>query len=246
MINLIIKFTRSVILLFVFGLFGFGALFIRFVVFPIQNIFIKKSENKKYKFLETIQKSWIFIIWFLKFFKIIEVEINELEKLKNLKNKIIVSTHPSFIDIVLLMSIIPHSTCFVADKLAKNPFFRGLVDLLFVLKTQDYDKWLNESCNFLNNDINIIIFPMGSRHKINEKPKIRRGTALLALKSMKDIVILNTRTNFDFLQKNQPIYQAGLKPVKFTISYIKQINTKDFINKYPDEVTFKTELTKTI
>lgn len=246
MIDFIIKFIRSIILLFAFCMFGVGAILIRYIVFPIQNIFIKKSQNKRHKFLETLQKSWIFIIWYLKFFKIIKVEIKELDKLKNIKNKIIVSTHPSFLDIVVLMSIIPHSTCFVAEKLAKNPFFKGMVDLLFVLKTQDSDKWVNNACQILNDDINMIIFPMGSRHKSNQKPKIRRGTALLALKSFKDIVIINTDTNCDFLQKNQPVYQAGLKPVKFTVSYIKEINAEEFIRKYPDEVTFKTQLTKEI
>lgn len=246
MIDLIIKFTRSIIILFAFFLFGFGALIIRYIIFPIQNIFIKKYENKKQKFLKTLQTSWIFIIGYLKFFKIIEVEIKDLEKLKNIKNKIIVSTHPSFIDIVLLMSIIPHSTCLVADKLAKNPFFKGMVNLLFVLQTQDSEKWINSSCDFLNSDINLIIFPMGSRHKSEEKPKIRRGTALLALKSAKNIIILNTDTNSKFLQKNQPVYKAGSKPIKYTVSYIKEINTEDFIRKYPDEVTFKTQLTKEI
>ena len=39
----------------------------------------------------------------------------------------------------------------------------------------------------LENGMNIIIFPMGRRHKQNETPKIRRGASLIAYKSQKDI-----------------------------------------------------------
>ena len=243
MIKNIKNLIRNSILSFIFLIFGIGALIVRYGVFPLQKIFIKNGENEKIKYLETLQKTWIFIIWLLTVTKIIEVNA-DIEKLKNIKNKIIVSTHPSFIDIVILISIIPHSTCFVADKLAKNPFFRGMVDLLFILEGSE--NWENKACKMLDDGINIIIFPMGSRHKRGEKPKIRRGASLLALKSQTDITVLNIKTSSDFLQSGQPFYQAGCEPVKYDITQQGEINIKEFTEKYPDEVTFKTEVSKEI
>lgn len=243
MIKEVKNIIRNSILVFAFGIFGIGALIVRYIVFPTQKLFIKSNECYKIKCLEILQKTWKFIIGLLKITKIIEVYA-DIEKLKNIKNKIIVSSHPSFLDIVILISIIPHSTCLVANKIAKNPFFKGMVDLLFILEGSE--NWENLAFEMMKNGINIIVFPMGSRHKNNETPKIRRGSALLALNSQKDITVLNIKTSAAFLQSGQPFYDAGSEPVKYNISYTGEIETKEFIEKYPDEVTFKTELSKEI
>ena len=233
-----IKIIRSAIVIFLFILFGLGALFIRYFIFPFQ-----KKGLRNY---ETLHKAWKFFIWLMKITKIIEVNVDDIEKIKNIKNSIIVSTHPSFIDIVLLMSIIPHSTCFVARKLAKNPFFKGMVDLLFILEAQETEIWLNKSLQKLKDGLNIIIFPMGTRHKKNEFLKIKRGAALIAQKSGKNIVMLSIENSFDFLQSHQPFYEAGSSPVKYKINYLKELDTKEYLDKYKDEVDFKTNVTREI
>ncbi len=233
-----IKFIRSIIVIIMLILFGFGALFIRYFIFPFQ-----KTRDENYK---TLQKSWQIYIRMLEICKVLTLKVNDEEKIKNIKNSIIVSTHPSFVDIVILMSIIPNSTCFVAEKLSRNPFFKGMVKLLFILETSSTEDWLKDACEKLDNGLNIIIFPMGGRHKMDAQPKIRRGTALMALKSQKNIVALHLKNNFDFLQKGQPVYKVDEKPTEYTLDYIGEINSKDFLAKYPDEVTFKTEITKQI
>lgn len=231
-----IKFFRSFFVVFIFGLFGLGALFLRYCIFPFQ-----KDKNSSYK---SLQKTWNFLIYIIQKTGIINIKTDDFEKIKNIKNSIIVSTHPSFIDIVILMSIIPNSTCFVAEKLAHNPFLKGIVKYLFIIEGQSQEKWLSESCQKLHEGFNVIIFPMGRRHKRNETPRIRRGAALLAQKSKKNIVLLNIETSCDFLQGNQPIYDTGDKSVVYTLEYIGQIDTNDYLNKFLDEVTFKTEITK--
>ena len=233
-----IRFLRGFGVIFLFAFFGVCALIIRYLIFPFQ-----KTKQECYKIL---QGSWQFFIWLIEVTGVIKLNISDLEKIKNIKNSIIISTHPSFIDVVILISIIPYSTCFVAQKLAKNPFFKGIVELLFILDVQSIDDWLNKSVEKLDEGLNLVIFPMGGRHDKNEFPKIRRGTALIAQKSKKDIIALNLETDTRFLQANQPIYEAGDKTIQFYLSYIEKINTEELLSKYPDSVTFKTELTKII
>ncbi|MBQ7450565.1 1-acyl-sn-glycerol-3-phosphate acyltransferase [bacterium] len=195
---------------------------------------------------EILQKSFAFFIWMLKTLKILKLEVSNIEKLKNIKNSVIVSTHPSFIDIVILISIIPYSTCFVAERLANNPILKGMVKLLFILEGQPLDIWVEEANKMLNKGLNVIIFPMGIRHRKNETPKIRRGASLIAQKSGKNIAMLDLKTSFDFLFIHQPFYKAGSEPVIFSLNYLGEINTKEFREKCPDEVTFKTQVTKEI
>ena len=87
---------------------------------------------------------------------------------------------------------------------------------------------------------------MGGRHDNNEQPKIRRGTALIAQKSGKNISVLSLKTDSRFLQGHQPIYDAGSKTVQYYLDYIDEINTEEYLEKYKDDVTFRTEVTKMI
>lgn len=233
-----IRIVRSIITVISFLLFGIGALFIRYCIFPLQ-----KNRLDNY---ETLQRSWDFFINLLQKLRILKLQITDLDKIRNIRNSIIVSTHPSFLDIVILMSIIPHSTCFVAERLANNPFLKGMVKLLFIIEGQSIDDMLKETCNKFDENLNVIIFPMGIRHRKNEYPKIRRGTAFIAHKTGKNIVMLNLETSFDFLQINQPFYDAGSEPVIYSLEYLGDINTEDYKKQYTDEVTFKTEVTKQI
>lgn len=233
-----IRIVRSIITIISFLLFGIGALFIRYCIFPLQ-----KNRLDNY---ETLQRSWDFLINLLQKLRILKLQITDLDKIRNIRNSIIVSTHPSFLDIVILMSIIPHSTCFVAERLANNPFLKGMVKLLFIIEGQSIDDMLKKTCNKFDENLNVIIFPMGIRHRKNEYPKIRRGTAFIAHKTGKNIVMLNLETSFDFLQINQPFYDAGSEPVIYSLEYLGDINTEDYKKQYTDEVTFKTEVTKQI
>ena len=229
---------RSVMIVLLFALFGVGALFERYFVFPFQ-----KTKEKNY---HTLYKSWKFFVGLIEFLSIIDLKIDNPEEISKIKNSIIVSTHPSFIDILILMSIIPNTTCFVAERLANNIFLKGMVKHLFIIEGQSTNAWISEACKKLDNGLNIIIFPMGIRHRKNEYPKIRRGASLLAQKSGKNIVALDMETSFDFLQIHQPIYDAGEKTVQYNVQYLGEITTSDYLKKYTDEVSFKTEVTKQI
>lgn len=250
--NKIIKILRGTIVISSFTFFGLASLFFRYITLPIKKSIwdLTKQDysekNLKIRYSEVLQKSWQYFLNFLIWIKILKLNIDNLERLKNIKNSIIISTHPSFIDILILISIIPHSTCFVAERLANNIFLKGIVNLLFIIEGQSQEGWLKDSKTMIEDGFNLIIFPMGIRHKKNERPKIRRGTALLAQKTKKDIIMINMSTSYDFLQIHQPISDAGIEPVVYNIEYKGIIATKEFIEKYTDEVTCRTELSKYI
>jgi len=236
--EMIVKVYRSIIVSIFFLVFGFGALFIKYCIFP----FLRNKLNE-YKILK---KSWQIFIFMLESTGILKLNIKDKNLIENLKGSIIVSTHPSFVDVIILMSILPCSTCFVAEKLTKNPFLKGIVNELFIPEGQSSAKWVNDAITALNNGLNVVIFPMGIRHKKNETPRIKRGTALLALESKIDIIALKLENDFDFLQIHQPFYKAGIKTVQYNLGYIDKIDTATFITKYQDEVSIKTAITSKI
>ena len=183
------KYIRSILAVFCFFIFGIGAVILNFLLFP----FIK---NNKELCSDIIHNTWRFFVNLMMFLKLFRLDVKNLEKIEN---KVIVSTHPSFIDIVILIALIPRSTCFVKKELAHNPILKNLVTSIFITNEVELDELKSESKKMLDRGFNVIIFPSGIRHRRDEFPKIRKGASLVALNAGKNIVPVKVFSDRDFL-----------------------------------------------
>lgn len=240
-----IRIFRSILVLFSFAIFGLGALFLNYLVFPLAKKIIK-GKKILYFYSDTIHQTWKWFIEILIALKIIKLEIKDIEKIKNIKQKIIVATHPSFIDILILIAIIPRTTCIVKYSLSKNPILFNLVNSIFIMEDESLDKLKNHSKKMIENGFNVVIFPMGIRHRRNEFPKIKKGAATIAMNAKCNIVALKCYTDYDFLFINQPIYEAGEKAVTYELSYAGEIDVNSIIQSSDNEILVKKNITKMI
>ncbi|DAB22807.1 TPA: hypothetical protein CPT94_04645 [Candidatus Gastranaerophilales bacterium HUM_22] len=228
------KYIRSILAVFCFFIFGIGAVILNFLLFP----FIK---NNKELCSDIIHNTWRFFVNLMMFLKLFRLDVKKLEKIEN---KVIVSTHPSFIDIVILIALIPRSTCFVKKELAHNPILKNLVTSIFITNEVELDELKSESKKMLDRGFNVIIFPSGIRHRRDEFPKIRKGASLVALNAGKNIVPVKVFSDRDFLFINQPFYAVSDRCVNFEIEQMREINIADFIGE--SEIITKQRLTHKI
>lgn len=228
------KYIRSILAVFCFFIFGIGAVILNFLLFP----FIK---NNKELCSDIIHYTWKFFVNLMMWLKLFRLDIKKLGKIKN---KVIVSTHPSFIDIVILIALIPRSTCFVKKELAHNPILKNLVTSIFITNEVELDELKAESKKMLDRGFNVIIFPSGIRHRRDEFPKIRKGASLVALNAGKNIVPVRMFSDRDFLFINQPFYAVSDRCVNFEIEQMREINIADFIGE--SEIITKQRLTNKI
>lgn len=228
------KYIRSILAVFCFFIFGIGAVILNFLLFP----FIK---NNKELCSDIIHNTWRFFVNLMMFLKLFRLDVKNLEKIEN---KVIVSTHPSFIDIVILIALIPRSTCFVKKELAHNPILKNLVTSIFITNEVELDELKSESKKMLDRGFNVIIFPSGIRHRRDEFPKIRKGASLVALNAGKNIVPIKMFSDRDSLFINQPFYAVSDRCVNFEIEQMREINIADFIGE--SEIITKQRLTHKI
>lgn len=228
------KYIRSILAVFCFFIFGIGAVILNFLLFP----FIKNNKELCSDIIHYIWKFFVNLMMWLKLFRL------DIKKLGKIKNKVIVSTHPSFIDIVILIALIPRSTCFVKKELAHNPILKNLVTSIFITNEVELEELKSESKKMLDRGFNVIIFPSGIRHRRDEFPKIRKGASLVALNAGKNIVPVRMFSDRDFLFINQPFYAVSDRCVNFEIEQMREINIADFIGE--SEIITKQRLTNKI
>ncbi len=228
------KYWRSFLATICFGIFGIGSVLVNFLVFPF-------IQNKKELCADIVRYLWKFFIGLLTVIGLIEIDIKKLDKIEN---KIIVATHPSFIDILILMSLIPKSTCFVKKELASNPILKNIISSIFIPNDIEIEDLEEKSKRILDKGFNLIIFPTGIRHRKNEHLKIKKGAAMIAMSTGRNIVPIKLYSSEDFLFINQPFYAAGEKRVVFELEMCKEIEIDKF--KSESEIVTKKQITKEI
>lgn len=213
-------------------------------------IYSKFNKNKDLTdfYSNILQKSWQIFIKLISAAKIIKVKVENLNKLQSIQSSIIVANHLSFIDVVILISIIPKTTCFVAKKAAENFLFKNIIKSIFLPSGLEISDLKTKTKSMLDKGYNVLIFPSGTRHKISEKPKLKKGAALIAINAHKDIVPVKINIDREFLQAGVSIYKYASSEdiANYNISICPVINTSEYINKYTDEVELKTVLTHKI
>ena len=160
------KLFRSFIVLFLFAFFGCGALIINYIVFPYISLFVKEEEKRK-AYCNVIHTTWKFFCTMMQKAGTIKVELTNPEKIKNLKGKIIVANHPSYIDIVLLIGSVPNTICVAKKELKKNIFMGNIVKSLYLINDEESEKMLKNTDEIHKEGYNIVIFSVG----LGEIPK---------------------------------------------------------------------------
>ena len=239
------KLFRSFIVLFLFAFFGCGALIINYIVFPYISLFVKEEEKRK-AYCNVIHKTWKFFCTMMQKAGAIKVELTNPEKIKNLKGKIIVANHPSYIDIVLLIGSVPNTICVAKKELKKNIFMGNIVKSLYLINDEESEKMLKNTVEILKEGYNIVIFPSGTRTQENEPLKLHKGAALMALHTHCDIVPVHISCDYKFLAKHQKVYDAGEKPVTYTITINDEIKIEDFSKENLTQIQQRNRINETI
>lgn len=216
------RFLRSFLSGFCFAVFGIGGFLVGISIVPILLVFCSKNLQKRI-LSSTIHYLWKMFVGLMCALKLIDVKIQNKEKLKQLRGNIVIANHPSLIDVVILVSKIPHSICVVKDSLFKNFFIKSLIRRVYLSNSLSPDIFLTKATEDLNAGYNIIIFPEGTRTQKNKPIRLHRGFAYLQIYSKHDIQPIQIQNNPHILGKKSPWYDVGKKTSVYSLKIMPKI-----------------------
>ncbi|MFT5703076.1 MAG: 1-acyl-sn-glycerol-3-phosphate acyltransferase [Rickettsiales bacterium] len=228
---------------FCFAIFGIGALILFFIIFPFINLFTKKKSRN---IRRSVHLSWRFFVFTMSFLRLISVEVKNLEALKNAKGKLIIANHPSLIDVVILIALIPEADCVVKGALANNFFMRGIIKHAYIINSINVDELFVSCRNSLQAENNLIIFPEGTRSSPGKKIPISRGAAHIAIFSKSDILPIHIKCTPPGLIKGQKWYEVADEKLNFTLEIKPEIKIEKYLDEDLDKSIRSRELTKEI
>lgn len=186
-----IKYTRRLVSkLSSFAVFGISSLILGTTLLPLFHVLAGFSEKR----FNVISRRFVnkFFKFFVKYIEVtgaMRLSVENRELLKNIQGKVVIANHPSLLDVVILISLIPNANCIVKGALIQNKFISLIIRDLYIPNTLPFEEQMERAKKSMIEDgNNLIIFPEGTRSKPGEPWFFKKGAARFALFAGADVV----------------------------------------------------------
>jgi 1-acyl-sn-glycerol-3-phosphate acyltransferase len=217
-----------------FALFGIGGLVLTVFVFPAINLFFRDRAKRTVAAQRTVHVSWKLFVWVMVTLRVIDFETEGEELLRSATGTLVISNHPSLIDVVLIMSLMDRTQCVVKPGVWRNPFMRGVIKATnYIPNLGDPEKTLRECVIALQAGNNLVIFPEGSRTAPGKQMHLERGFANIAIRAGVPIRLVSVTCDPPTLRKGEKWYQSPMRRPRFRVRVCERMEAESFCQLEP-------------
>jgi 1-acyl-sn-glycerol-3-phosphate acyltransferase len=201
-----------------FVIFSSGGLLLSATVFPLVRLLSADSASGVRRVRTLIGLFFRALILVLRTAGVMRLETAGIEQLRTAGPVLVLANHPSYIDVVVLLSVIPQATCVVKADLWRSPFFAGVVSAAGYVRNASPEQVIEECDRALARGDAVVVFPEGTRTRPNSPLKFLRGAAHIALKTGRPIVPVLLHCDPPTLAKGSRWYQIPARPFRFRVT----------------------------
>lgn len=199
---------------FCFALFGTGAVLVWGILFPLFSVFLGRGAVRKRRARRLMSEVFRLFIAVMRGTGLLTYEVRHAERLEQ-AGCLLVSNHPSLIDVVLLISMLRNATCVVKPALLRNPFMRAPIKAMDYLCGEDPEILLERCAEELRAGSTLIVFPEGTRTRVAGTRPFQRGAANIALKAEAPILPVYIHCRPSWLTREHPWYYVPASPAHY-------------------------------
>lgn len=230
MLNKLNRLWRLVATAISFFVFGIGGLLIPFVIVPIVNTLLPGGKTKRHqRGKAVIHHAFRGYIWLMKILGVLTYTVEGKEKLQSAQ--LVLANHPTLIDVIFLISMIPNANCVVKSALLRNPFTRGPVTAAgYIINDDTADEVILAAKEAFERGEALIVFPEGTRSKPGLPLTLKRGASNIAVRAEADITPVTILCKPITLTKGAPWYRIPLTKPHFSIVINDVIKIEPYTN----------------
>jgi 1-acyl-sn-glycerol-3-phosphate acyltransferase len=213
---------------FCFSVFGIGGLILSLLVLPVQRLWIRDVGQRKTAARYLVHRSFKFFIRLMRVTGVFHFDFPDDAELAQASGKILIANHPSLIDVVALISLLPKADCVVKAQLFRNPFMRGVIQSTGYLTNADPDALLQDCSLSLQQGNTLIIFPEGTRTTPGTLQHFQRGAANIALRSGCNFLACLIHCQPTTLTKQEAWHQVPAQRPTLTIAVLQEFDIQPY------------------
>jgi 1-acyl-sn-glycerol-3-phosphate acyltransferase len=186
---------------------GAGGLVFSILVIPLLRILPGGHRKRQLRVRWLISSFFKLVVQALRLVSVLRIEAENLPANSELGGLLVLASHPSYIDVVVLVAFLGKATCVVKGSIWNSPFFGSTVRAAGYIPAVDPEEVLEAGAKALLEGETLLIFPEGTRTHALGPFQFQRGAAHLVLRTGAKILPLIISCDPPFLMKGQKWYQ---------------------------------------
>jgi len=207
----------------------FGGFVIAVTLVPVATVFVRDEPARNRRTLSIIHQSFRAYVTMLRAFGILRLEIVGGSKLSRCKGKLVVANHPTLLDVVLLVALLPDTKCVVKSELFNSRLMGPIVRAAgYIRNDSDAERFVETCRETLDAGYNLIIFPEGTRSVPGKPIHFHRGFAHVATLTGANLQPILITCQPITLVKGEPYYRIPASRPLFRIEIEDELDPKQF------------------
>lgn len=200
-----------------FSVFGVGGMVLGLLVFPLVHLLSKERDRANQRCQYLVHLAFRLFIWMMRTLGVLTYDIVGEDKLRRSDAKLVVVNHPSLIDVVFVIAMLPQTLCVVKKAAWSNPVMAGVMWATGYIPNDDALQFIEDCVQSLEDGHRLVIFPEGTRAVPGEPMKLKRGAASIIVMSGQPFVPIYITSDPTTLTKAEKWYQIPKRRVHFRI-----------------------------
>jgi 1-acyl-sn-glycerol-3-phosphate acyltransferase len=194
----------------VFLSFGIGGVILTLTVLPLLMLVPGRKLTRQHRVRRLIAWGFSTVPWQIEKLGLGRFEIEHRERLKQAGGCLVLPVkHPTLIDVVVIISLLPEADCVVKQSVWRNPILALLVRAAGYVSNAAAEDVVEEAAGRLRSrNEPFIVFPEGTRTVPGQPLQFRRGAARIALASDAPIMPVVMECTPPTLNKNTRWWQV--------------------------------------
>ncbi|MDP1903241.1 MAG: lysophospholipid acyltransferase family protein [Pseudomonadota bacterium] len=213
-----------------FALFSVGGSLLTALVFPPLRLLPGGEAGRNRRTQALIQRFFALLISLLRALGVMRLEFHNAEALRSCGNMLVFANHPSYLDVVVMLSLMPRASCVVNSRLWRSPFWSGVVRAAGYIRNDAPETLVDDCVAAMESGEPLIIFPEGTRSVPGRPLRMSRGAAHIALRSGRDILPVVLSCDPPTLTKGMPWYRIPHRAFTFRLEVRPPLKVADCIN----------------
>lgn len=218
-----------------FAFFFIGALVISVTCLPVIYLTPTSQLTKKRRARAVIISVFRYFVAMMQFFGLINVSVEDRLRLQQAGGCLVIANHPTLIDVVILMSLVPRANCVVKEALWHSRYLKWVMRATGFISNDNGEKLLQGCRAALANGDAMIIFPEGSRTVPGEGLQFKRGVANIAVRTDAPILPVLITCEPLTLIKGDPWYNIAPSKAQITLKVRELLVPAQLLDRYDDK-----------
>jgi 1-acyl-sn-glycerol-3-phosphate acyltransferase len=207
-------------------LFAVLALIVAFVVLPATRLWPRGDAPQDLRAQRILHRFARFYMAVIQRAGIMRLSLVGAERLMRNGPHLIVANHPTLLDMVFLISVLPQCDCIVNAPRSDNFFLRGLIRAAGYVRNDAGASIVRECAERLSRGRSLVVFPEGTRSPADGLGPFQRGVARIALEAGCDLLPVAITCEPPTLRKGQKWYDLPERPFHATVRVLEPVSSE--------------------